>query len=520
MWSLLSELDVVALSRLQFALTIMFHYLFPPLTIGMGVVLVYLEGMYLRSGDLLYKNAAKFWTGIFAVNFAIGVATGIVMEFQFGTNWATYSRFVGDVFGSALAAEGIFAFFLESGFLAILVFGWDRVGPKLHFFSALMVSLGSIFSSIWIVIANSWQQTPAGHRIVQMTRDGEPWFIDGKPILRAEIYDFWAMVFNPSTIERLVHVWIGCFIVGAAMVVSISAWYLLKQKHVEFAKRSLTGGLGLAFLSCVAALVSGHSQANNVYRTQPAKLAAFEGHYETGPGRLTVLGIPNEERETVDYAVGIEGGLSFLLHENFEEEVIGLDRFRPEDRPPVTLSFISYRMMVGLGTTMLAVFGLAVFFRISGSLFQRRWLLWLLVIIVVPAIIANHSGWVAAEVGRQPFVVYPPMITDADGTPVTDSQGYYQFDQSKGLRTENAVSRSVSGGEVLASIIMFGIVYLMLFAVWLTVLNHKIQKGPEPVEGLPDDHHPQDSDLLDVAAGRVDQSESLTRDAKKGGDDE
>src|SRR5689334_9050743 len=213
------DLDVVFLSRLQFAFTIMFHYLFPPLTIGMGVVLVYLEGMYLRTCESIYETAAKFWTSLFAVSFAMGVATGIVMEFQFGTNWAVYSRFVGDVFGSALASEGIFAFFLESGFLAVLVFGWDRVSPRVHLFSTLMVFVGSVFSSVWIVIANSWQQTPAGHRVVGT---GEDW--------RAEIVDFWAMVFNPSSMDRLTHVLLGAFLVGGFFVMSISAYYILKGR--------------------------------------------------------------------------------------------------------------------------------------------------------------------------------------------------------------------------------------------------------------------------------------------------
>src|SRR5215210_1483707 len=200
------DLDVTLLSRIQFSLTIMFHYLFPPLTIGMGVVLVYLEGMYLRTKEPIYETAAKFWTSLFAVSFAMGVATGIVMEFQFGTNWAPYSRFVGDVFGSALAAEGIFAFFLESGFLAVLVFGWDRVGKKMHFFATVMVALGSIFSAIWIVIANSWMHTPAGHVI----QDG-----------RAVIVSFWDMFFNPSSMQRLTHVLLGCFIQGAFFVLSV-----------------------------------------------------------------------------------------------------------------------------------------------------------------------------------------------------------------------------------------------------------------------------------------------------------
>ena len=230
-------MDVVLLSRLQFALTVGFHYLFPPLTIGMGVVLVYLEAMHLKTKDPLYESAAKFWTGIFALNFAIGVATGIVLEFQFGTNWATYSRFVGDVFGSALAAEGIFAFFLESGFLAVLVFGWDRVSARMHLVATIMVALGSIFSSVWIVIANSWQQTPAGHHIVQVMKNGQPLLIDGKAVMRAEVVDFWAVVFNPSTVDRLIHVLIGCFILGSFFIMSISAYYLLRGRHDDLQRR-------------------------------------------------------------------------------------------------------------------------------------------------------------------------------------------------------------------------------------------------------------------------------------------
>src|SRR6267142_2300936 len=227
-----SMFDVIFLSRLQFAFTIMFHYLFPPLTIGMGVVLVYLEGMFLFKRETIYETAARFWTSLYAVTFAVGVATGIVMEFEFGTNWAAYSRFVGDVFGSALAAEGIFAFFLESGFLAVLVFGWDRVGKKMHFFATSMVALGSIFSAVWIVIANSWMHTPAGYEIEFLTSP------DGTQTSRAVITDFWAMVFNPSSVHRLIHVLLGAFLQGAFFVMSISAFYLLRNRHLDFAKRS------------------------------------------------------------------------------------------------------------------------------------------------------------------------------------------------------------------------------------------------------------------------------------------
>ncbi|MCK7523304.1 MAG: cytochrome ubiquinol oxidase subunit I [Ignavibacteriales bacterium] len=221
-------MDVEILSRLQFAFTIAFHYIYPPLSIGIAVNLVIMEGMYLKTKDKFFENMTKFWVKVFALTFAIGVATGIVMEFEFGTNWATYSRFVGDVFGSALAAEGIFAFFLESGFLAVLVFGWDKVGPKMHFFSTIMVSLGSMFSAVWIVVANSWQQTPAGFHIV------------GEGInARAEITDFWAMVFNPSSVDRLLHVVSGAWLAGAFLIISVSAYYLLKDRHIRFAKASI-----------------------------------------------------------------------------------------------------------------------------------------------------------------------------------------------------------------------------------------------------------------------------------------
>jgi cytochrome d ubiquinol oxidase subunit I len=478
-------MDVLLLSRLQFALTIMFHYLFPPLTIGMGVVLVYLEAMHLRTGAAIYRTAGRFWTRVFALNFAIGVATGIVMEFQFGTNWAAYSRFVGDVFGSALAAEGIFAFFLESGFLAVLVFGWDRVGPRMHFFSTLMVALGSIFSSIWIVVANSWQQTPAGHHIVQLTRAGQPY-------LRAEITSFWELVFNPSTVHRLVHVWIGSFIVGAFFILSISAWYLLKRRHEEFARRSFTGALILATVASLAAAVSGHFQSRNVYRHQPAKLAALEAHFETGRGDLVLFGIPREDEGRVAAALTVPGGLSFLVHDDFSTPVLGLDRFRPEHRPPVLLPFASYRLMVGFGVAFIALTLAASFLRWRNRLFDRRGLLRLFVVAIGPAMAANQLGWVAAEVGRQPWVVQPAIMRGTDGEPLLDADGYVRHatitvaqpdggtrEVIAGLTTADGVSESVTAGQVLTSIVLFGAIYLLLGALWLFVLNRKIQHGPE-----------------------------------------
>jgi cytochrome d ubiquinol oxidase subunit I len=529
------ELDVVLLSRIQFALTIMFHYLFPPLTIGMGVVLVYLGGMYLWTKDAAYKQAQKFWTKVFGLNFAIGVASGIVMEFQFGTNWASYSRFVGDVFGSALAAEGIFAFFLESGFLAVLIFGWNRVGPKMHFFSTLMVAMGSIFSSIWIVVANSWQQTPAGSQIVPMTRQVldsqgrtmldpagqplvEPWIIDGTPVMRAEITDFWAMVFNPSTAHRLTHVLLGCFVMGAFFILSICAWYLLKGRHVDFAKRSFGGALILGTVSSIAIAVTGHRQAQNVYKYQPAKLASFEGHFESeGPADLTLFGIPDTDAERVDWKVAIPGALSFMVHDDFrfQEPVLGLDRIRPENRPPIWIPFITWRLMVGTGTFFIVLNLVSCVYWWRGTLFEKRYLLWLYVFSVGLAVVANQAGWIAAEVGRQPWIVHPAMILDESGKPVLDSEGYIQYattevtrpdgsiyERVAGLRTDDGVSKAVKAEQVAASIVMFLVIYVLLGGVWLFVLNRKIQAGPEP----PDEGFArrQDSDakgtgLLEVA---------------------
>jgi cytochrome d ubiquinol oxidase subunit I len=238
-------MDLELLARIQFAFTIAFHYIYPPLSIGIGVMLVILEGLYLKTQDKMYEQLTKFWVKIFALTFGIGVATGLIMEFEFGTNWSTYSRFVGDIFGSALASEGLFAFFLESGFLGVLVFGWNKVSPKVHFLSTIMVTLGSIFSASWIVIANSWMQTPAGYHLVKHGSS-----------LRAEITDFWAMVLNPSSVVRFVHTIGGAFTVGAFFILSVSAYYLLKKQHIKSAQTTLKIALFYAFFASVFQLVN------------------------------------------------------------------------------------------------------------------------------------------------------------------------------------------------------------------------------------------------------------------------
>ena len=505
------SLDVVQLSRIQFALTIMFHYLFPPLTIGMGIVLVYLEGMFLLKREPVYEQAARFWTQLYAVTFAIGVATGIVMEFQFGTNWSVYSRFVGDVFGSALAAEGIFAFFLESGFLSILVFGWDRVGPRFHFLATIMVSLGSMFSAVWIIVANSWQQTPRGHHIVQVIRDGQPWFINGKAVVRAEVVDFWAVVLNPSTIDRLVHTLIGAFLMGAFFVMSISAFYLLKKRHEEFAKRSFSGALLFATVFSLLQLVSGHSNARMVAHEQPAKLAAFEGLFKTGPAELSLLGLPDEEARRTKYELGVPGMLSWLVHGNVSEPVIGLDKFDKKDWPPVAASFVSYHLMIGIGVLFIFLTLFASYFRVKGTLFDKRWLLWVFVGSVVLAATANQLGWVSAEVGRQPWTVYPRLERDSAGHVQFDEHGFLRYKTEEGLRTSEAISEAVNGTQVLGSIIMFGFAYLLLGAVWVLVLDRKIRKGPEPIEAPPGKSI---QNLLMAVTARPERDESMS-DAKE-----
>ena len=441
---MLAAMDVLGLSRLQFALTATFHYLYPPLSIGLGVLLVIVEAMWLRTRRPLYHQMARFWTKVFALTFAIGVATGIVMEFEFGTNWAAYSRYVGDVFGSALAAEGIFAFFLESGFLAVLLFGWDKVGPKMHFFSTCMVALGAHFSAIWIVVANSWMQTPAGFHIVGQGATA-----------RAEITDFWAMVFNPSSMDRLGHTVVGAWQAGAWLMVSVGAWYLLRRRHREFALASVRVGLAVAALAALLSLVTGHESARGVAVNQPAKLAAFEGLWQTTPhAALHVVG-------WVDAAAGhtrgpeIPGLLSWLAHGDTAHAVRGLNDIPRADRPPVNFTFQLFHLMVGVGCALIVLAAWAAFALWRGRLEQSRLLLWLLTLSVLGPQIANQAGWWAAEVGRQPWIVYGL------------------------LRTFQGLSPVVSAGQVATSIVMFTLVYLLLFAVFVFLLNDKIRHGPD-----------------------------------------
>jgi cytochrome d ubiquinol oxidase subunit I len=437
-------MDVEILSRIQFAFTVAFHYIYPPLSIGLGLLLVIFEGIFIKTGDKQYEVLARFWTKIFALTFGIGVATGIVMEFEFGTNWATYSKYVGDVFGSALAAEGIFAFALESGFLGVLLFGWNRVKPWVHLVATVGVFLGSMFSAVWIVVANSWQQTPAGYHIVGEGLEA-----------RAEITDFWAMVFNPSSMDRLFHVWIGALLAGAFLVLSVHAYYLLKGRYIAISKKAFKIALTVATVLSLSQLLSGHQSAHGVTENQPAKLAAFEGHYAANePADMYIFGWVDEENEKV-YGVKVPGGLSFLVAFDSSTKLPGLKAFPADEVPSqVNAVFQLYHLMVSIGIALIALTLYATFLRFRGRLFSKKWLLTVFAFSVLLPQVANQVGWFAAEMGRQPWVVYGL------------------------LRTSDAFSKSVNANQVLSSLIMFFIIYTILFLLFLYLLNKKIMKGP------------------------------------------
>tara|TARA_R110002020_G_scaffold154714_6_gene335147 strand:- start:26846 stop:28225 length:1380 start_codon:yes stop_codon:yes gene_type:complete len=458
-------MDVEILARIQFAFTIAFHYIYPPLSIGLGLIMVIFESLYVRTKKDDYHILARFWTKIFALTFGIGVVTGIVMEFEFGTNWATYSRYVGDIFGSALAAEGIFAFALESGFLGVLLFGWNRVKPWVHLVSTVGVFLGSMFSAVWIVVANSWQQTPAGYHIVGHGMQ-----------VRAEITDFWAMVFNPSSMDRLIHVWLGAFLSGAFLILSVHAYYLLKGRYVKISKMAFKISLVAATVFSLAQLLAGHRSADGVGENQPAKLAALEGHFEANaPADMYLFGWVDKENQEVT-GVGIPGGLSFLVKQDFKAPVTGLNAFPEDERPSqINAVFQFYHIMIAIGMFLIFITLYASFQWWRGKLFDKRWLLWVFVFTALLPQIANQVGWFAAEMGRQPWVVYGL------------------------LRTSEAFSQAVSANQIVFSLILFLLVYSLLFVLFVYLLNKKIKHGPYDEED--DNDRPHTREMTEMLTG-------------------
>jgi len=426
-------MSALTLARAQFALTVMVHYLYPVLTMGLGVVLVMVASLRMRRPDEVYDRMLRFWSHIFGIVFAGGVATGVVMEFEFGTNWASYSRFVGDIFGAPLAAEALIAFFLESSFLSILLFGEKRVSRRTHWFATLMVALGATLSAFWIVAANSWQQTPAGFAILHG---------------RAELTDFAAAVFNPSTPLRFLHAVLGSWITAAVFVGSLSAYYLLRGRHQEFARRSLRLALVFGLAALAAEVVVGDAHTRQVARTQPEKFAAIEVLHHTQTGApLAVVGQPLPE-------VLLPKLLSFMTYFDFDARVTGLDAFAPEDRPPVTATAMTFHAMLWLGLGLGVVLALGVFLWWRGRLFvSRRYLKVLCYCLPIPFVV-NEVGWVTAEVGRQPWSVY------------------------RLLRTKDAFSGSVPSEQVAISLLMFVVIYIGLLGLTFYLVRKKVLQGP------------------------------------------
>lgn len=441
------DIDPLILSRIQFGFTISFHILFPAFTIGLASYLAVLEGLWLKTGRDEYHALYRFWVKIFAVSFAMGVVSGIVMSYQFGTNWSRFSDATGNILGPLLSYEVLTAFFLEASFLGIMLFGWNRVGNGLHFFSTLMVALGTLLSTFWIISANSWMQTPAGYEL----RDGI--FYPA---------DWWQIVFNPSFPYRLAHMALAAFLTTGFAVGGAAAWYLLKNRAVPLARIMLAMAIGLAAVLAPVQIIAGDLQGLQVLARQPAKLAAIEAHWETrNRVPLILFALPDEQQETnrLEVAVPLLGSL--ILTHGLTEQVRGLKTFPPEDRPPVAVVFWSFRIMVAIGFLMafIGLFGAYLLWR--RRLYTTRWFLRLCNWALPLGFVAVICGWITAEVGRQPYVVYGVM------------------------RTANAVS-PVAGGSVATSLLAFIAAYAIIFGAGTYYIVRLVRRGPDVPEGLAD----------------------------------
>jgi cytochrome d ubiquinol oxidase subunit I len=433
-------MDVLTLSRLQFAAATFFHFLFVPLTLGLSLMIAIMETKYVRSGDEDYKRMAQFWGKIFLINFAIGVVTGITLEFQFGTNWSKYSIYVGDIFGSLLATEASVAFFLESTFVGVWAFGWKRLSPKAHAVSIWLVALASNVSAFWILIANAWMQHPVGYAI----RNG-----------RAELTDFFAVVTQSYSVHQIIHTLSGAYILAGFFVMGVSAYHLLRKQEVEFFTRSFRMGLAFALIFSVVEVVQGHANGAKVAETQPTKLAAMESLWETtrsAPQYLLV--VPDEKNEGNRLEAGaIPGLLSLLAYHDSQATVKGLKDFPKEQRPPVAITFIAFRTMVGLGFLFLLL-SVVGWFKRNKLLESPGYLKVMLYAIPLPYL-ALEAGWTVAEVGRQPWVVYGVMKTADAASPIAVSQ-------------------------VLTSLAAFIGVYTVLGIVAFYLIVSAARKGPAP----------------------------------------
>lgn len=435
-------MDIVTLSRLQFALTSAFHFLFVPLTLGLSVLVAAMETTYVRTGNPLYLKMTKFWGKLFLINFALGVVTGITLEFQFGMNWAEYSRYVGDIFGAPLAIEASVAFFLESVFIGLWIFGWNRVSKKVHALAIWIVAIAANLSALWILLANGWMQHPVGY----VLRNG-----------RAEMVDFMAMVTNPNGILKFCHQEVSGFTVGSFFVMGISAWHLLRNNETRFFKASFKIAAVFGLVSSLLVWMTGDKHAIDVARSQPAKFAAMEAIWDTTQGAgMHMLLIPDEangrnqvEQLTMPYM------LSALATHDMNGEVKGLNDYPKDERPPVLPVFLSFRAMVGLGGLFLLATLIAVTLSFRDKLEQFPAFLKLMVFIIPLPYLANQLGWIVAEVGRQPWIVYGVLKTSA------------------------AVSKSVSVSQVIMSLVGFTLLYGLLGALDIFLMMKFARKGPD-----------------------------------------
>lgn len=435
-------MDLVTLSRLQFAVTIMFHFIFVPLTLGLSILTAFMETRYVRTGDETYLKMAKFWGKLFLINFALGVVTGITMEFQFGMNWAEYSRYVGDIFGAPLAIEATVAFFLESVFIGLWIFGWNKVSKKVHAFAIWMVAIATNLSALWILLANGWMQHPVGF----VLRND-----------RAEMIDFLALVTNPNGLLKFAHQVLSGYTVAAFFVMGVSAWHLLRNNETDFFKRSFRMAATFGLVSAVLVALFGDFSAVEVATNQPAKFASMESVWETKHGvglNLLLLPDPQNECNSVE-GLCVPKAVSLLAFHTPNAEIKGLKDFPPELRPPLLPVFLSFRLMVGLGSYFILAALIAVLFSRWGKIENQTLFLKVMLYSIPLPYIANQLGWVVAEVGRQPWIVYGV------------------------LKTSDAVSKSVSMGQVVGSLVGFTLLYGFLGAVDIYLLIKFARKGPD-----------------------------------------
>lgn len=439
-------LEALDLARIQFAFTVSFHIIFPAITIGLASYLAVLEGLWLKTHEEVYRDLYHFWSKIFAVNFGMGVVSGLVMAYQFGTNWSAFSAFAGSVTGPLLTYEVLTAFFLEAGFLGVMLFGWHRVGPGLHFFATVMVAIGTLISTFWILASNSWMQTPQGHEIVNGVVVPVDWL---------------AIIFNPSFPYRLLHMAIASFVATAFFVGASAAWHLLRGRDNPAIRKMLSMAMWMALIVAPIQAMVGDAHGLNTLKHQPAKIAAIEGHWdnsEGGPTPLVLVGWPDMEREETRFKIEIPVLGSLILNHSLSEPIPALKDFPKADRPNSTIIFWSFRIMVGLGMLMILVGLWSVWLRWRKRLFENRAFLHLVLWMGPSGLIAILAGWFTTEIGRQPWVVYGLM------------------------RTSDAVSNH-SVAQMSLTLVMFVLVYFSLFGVGIGYMMRLVRKGPVTHEG-------------------------------------